>query len=304
MKYFPATPLLLLLWLFTCTTKVYSQCDPSTYMKEFDDSEIQPTLERATYSLIYFYSDSCKYCQLFNPVFENLCTLYNSDSETTKFQILKTNARVNKKLGKLFTIQHYPTLKLLHYPSKQMLEYEGGRDLHSLIDYIDLKTTVKPNYDNFQSKVKYVNDLQDLLEGGDKDKVVIFLMSHLVDWKDCHFPAHYIQRIAHSHKDIDFYVYHGDDSNSSELLPQFGVSHFPSMVYIRNGKFKSLNTEQLAYQTNEKFDGDKIVAFIESIDADGFMWRSIEPVNQDQITNDNPLDDGYESDDDIEHIEL
>lgn len=302
MKYFPIT--MLLLWLLACISYTYSQHVPSTYIKEFDDSAIQPTLEKTTYSLIYFYSDSCKYCQIFNPIFENLCALYNNnDSESTNFQILKTNARINKKLSKLFAIRHYPTLKLLHYPSKEILEYEGKRDLHSLIDYIESKTTLKPNYENFESEVKNIDDLQELLQGG-RDKVVIFIMSYFADWQDYHYPAHYIQRIASSHDAIEFYVYHGDDLHNSEILPQFSVSHFPSLVYIRNGKFKALNTEPPAYQKNEKFDGNKIETFIESIHLDESVWRPIKPVIEVPIANDDELEEGYESDDDIEHIEL
>ncbi|KAI5970542.1 ERP44 [Candida margitis] len=293
----------LLLWLVSFFSFTYSKHTPSDYIKEFNDSAIKLTLEKTTYSLIYFYSDSCKYCQLFNPVFENLCTLYNEDSEATGFQILKTNARVNKKLSKLFGIRHYPTLKLLHYPSKEILEYEGKRDLHSLIDYIGSKTTLTPNYENFKSEVKNIENPKELLENS-KDKLVIFIMSHLIDWQDYHYPSHYIQRISNTYEDIDFYVYHGDDLNHAELLPQFGVSNFPSLVYIRNGEFKSFNTEPPAYQTNDKFNGDKIIKFIESIDSDGSLWRSIEAVSVAPVIGTEQFEDDEDSEEDIEHIEL
>lgn len=297
--------LLLLLWFLFYISLAYPLHLASSYIKEFNDSAIQLTLEKTTYSLIYFYSDSCQYCQLFNPVFENLCALYNTNGteEATEFQILKTNARVNNKLSMLFGIRHYPTLKLLHYPSKEILDYEEGRDLHSLIDYIESKTLLKPKYENFQSEVKNIYDPKELLQG-DRDKVVIFIMSYMAEWKDYHYPAHDIQRIAYSHQDIDFYVYHGDDLEHSELLPQFGISNFPSLVYIREGKFKSFNTDS-AYQSNVNFDGSKIENFIDSIDLDKSWWRPIEPVKEVPITNDSHFDEGYEeSDDDIDHIEL
>ncbi|KAI5968344.1 hypothetical protein KGF57_000203 [Candida theae] len=318
MKHF--LPFQLLSWFFTCVTSSYSQSHSFANTREFNDSVIQPNLEKATYSLIYFYSDTCKYCHLFNPVFENLSTLYNKNDtgksvhENESFQILKTNARVNKKLSKLFAIRHYPTLKLLHYPSKEILEYEGKRDLHSLIDYIESKTLIKPNYANFQSGVKDIQDPRELFRG-EKEKVVIFIMSHMADWKDYHYPAHYIQSIANLYRAVDFYVCHGDDPQHAELLPQFGVSNFPSLVYIRSRKFKSLNTERLAYQTNYKFDGDKIGGFISSIDLDQSSWRLIEPVNEAQTSeetisseeneeNDDFDDIDDDDDDDIEHIEL
>ncbi|KAI5959422.1 uncharacterized protein KGF55_005399 [Candida pseudojiufengensis] len=277
------------------------------YIIEFNDSSITQTLEKSEFSLVYFYSDTCKFCQHFEPVFENLCVLYNGiDSEKSKFQILAVNALQNKRLSQLFQIQHYPSIKLLEYSSKKIIPFEYDRDLQILINFIEHHVSVQPKYDNFVSKIHDFEDLKTL--GKSKsNKIIIFAMSFLDEWQDIHFPAHFLQNLAIKYPEVEFTVVLGDKINDSSVLQIFGVSNFPSAIYLRNGSFKSLNTKSQDTLKYGELDEAQLIKFIENIENNDSNWnnqRNVEDMTDIDHTISIQRVDDYDDDDILDHIEL
>ncbi|KAI5955340.1 hypothetical protein KGF54_001901 [Candida jiufengensis] len=289
------------------------------YIKEFDDSIIQQTLEKSVFSLIYFYSDSCKFCQQFDPIFENLSVLYNHNSKSSsRFQILKTNARSNKKLSQLFKIQHYPSIKLLDYSTKKIESFEYNRELQTLITYIEHHVSIQPNFDNFESKLQKFNDLSTTLIKAN-DQLIIFTTSFLSDWKDIQYPAHFIQNLALIYPHLDITVIYSDELEDSSILQYFDVSNFPSAVYSRNGSFQTLNTNSQNYMKNNELNEAQLKKFIDTINDsenvwfdEKFMKNAKEKDNKVQQVSglsklqglNNEVIDNEEDDDILEHIEL
>ncbi len=292
-----------LLCLMTCFVGLIASMEINQMsMIEFDDNSIQETLEQSEYSLIYFYSDSCKYCRKFDPTFENLSILYNNDKERSRFQILKTNARFNKKLSELFKISKYPSLKLLDYKTKRIYDYEDDRDLQNLIGYIDRKLNINPNYDNFNTKVKYADDIKAFEHEDDdaNEQLVFFMAGYLPGWEDYKYPAHYIHQLALDYNTVEVIVVNVEELNDYELLSKFGVSQFPTVVYIKDERIKSYSTKE------NEMKLVKIKEFIENINNESTgSWKDIQFIDtkHHEIHHDNDYND--EEDDEIfEHIEL
>ncbi|WLF80417.1 hypothetical protein PVL30_004194 [Lodderomyces elongisporus] len=278
---------------------------------EVDDDTILETLKRSRYSLIYFYSDSCKYCLQFNPTFENLQSLYSS-TEEKELQILKSNGRLNKKLSQLFSVPHYPTIKLLNYKTSEIKTFDEKRDLSKLVDFIVRETKINPDFSVLDSPfLKTFNNVDTLL-ASDTDSVLILTMSYLHDWKDVDYPTHFIQHVARDHSDINFYVLKTDVMEDFDIAEKFGVSGFPSLIYLRNKQFKGLHTDAESFKSNGYLDEQKIRRFIESIkngEETNSGWRDYKErvrSSLNQSEHEYEVDHNDEDDDDyeIEHIEL
>ncbi|RLV96211.1 Protein disulfide-isomerase erp38 [Spathaspora sp. JA1] len=277
---------LVCLLLFNLTIYGVNGSEVKDFIIEFDDSSIVPNLERSEFSLIYFYSDSCKYCVKFNPVFENLSVLFNNLTNSSTFQILKTNARKNKRLSELFKIQHYPTIKLLEYKTKQIFTYEGNRDLTTLLEYLEAKVNVQPNYDNYVSPIKSITNQAEFNEfvskKNKKNKLVIFTGGYIREWKDYEYPAHFYQQLAQSptfSKNNEFAIVDIEKLSDSEILSKYEVNTFPSMIYFngKNNKFKTCHTS--SHQSKAEVDDQKIELFITGQDDNPWI-SSIEELHE------------------------
>ncbi|KAF4927214.1 Protein disulfide-isomerase erp38 [Colletotrichum viniferum] len=124
-------------------------------------------------TLVEFFAPWCGHCKNLAPVYEELASSFESNKDV---QIAKVDADAERDLGKRFGIQGFPTLKWFDGKSDKPTDYNGGRDLESLSNFITEKTNAKP-------KKKYtppsaVNMLTDesfkTIVGGDKDVFVAF----------------------------------------------------------------------------------------------------------------------------------
>lgn len=264
---------------------------------EFDDSLIQTTLEQSEHSFIYFYSDSCKYCRKFDPTFENLSVLFNNNKDRSKFQILKTNARSNKRLSELFKISKYPTLKLLEYKTKRIIDYEDNRDLQSLIGYIDRTLNIHPSFEHFHTQVKYAENLE-AIDNNPSEQLIFFMANYLPGWEDYKYPAHYIHQFALDYEGISIIVVDVEELSNYDILSKYRVSHFPTVVYIKDGNFKSYSTKENEMKVT------KIREFIENINKDSTgSWQEIQTLDTD-IQEIHHHEDNEDDDEIFEHIEL
>ncbi|KAK6464251.1 hypothetical protein DFJ63DRAFT_311550 [Scheffersomyces coipomensis] len=271
--------------------------DVTPYIKEFDDTNIAPTLEKSRYSFIYFYSDSCGYCVKFNPDFENLSLLYNSNQSSNTIpdiQILKTNARANKRVSQLFSINRYPSLRLLDFNTKEIFNYDKDkRDLPSLIEFIQQRVPdAVPDYNHFQSNVNYLDDSNFDLATTKPNSLVIFTLSFLLDWKDYHYPNHPYQRLTHheSFQHINFSLVDVDNVNIQNTIAKYHISNFPSLIYFKdNHHFKIYNSFSQNHVTRNNLSVNDIETFLNNLDSDdvqfGTWYDSISSLQKDIVTN-------------------
>ena len=92
-------------------------------------------------ALVEFFAPWCGHCKRLAPVFEELATSF--EFATDKVSIAKVDADAEKSLGKRFGIQGFPTLKWFDGSSDTPEDYNGGRDLEELQEFIVSKTGIK-----------------------------------------------------------------------------------------------------------------------------------------------------------------
>lgn len=256
-------------------------CKPaSKHVREFNDGNIEQTLAGSDFSFIYFYSEGCAYCAQFEPEFDYLSILYNNittdDNGRNSLQILKTNALKNKKLSQLFSVNKYPTLKLLNFGTKEILSYNDHRDLDSLVNFMTKNTHVHPNFDNIKSNVHYLqSDIENFIQSSSKDTLVVLTALHIQDWTDYKYPTHFYQELALSEykSDIDFVLVDVNKLENNDFLAKYAVSNFPSMIYFtRNGKFKTYHTLSQDTSVNNFLNHDLISDFLAKLSGSSPLY--------------------------------
>ncbi|CAK9441249.1 uncharacterized protein LODBEIA_P51180 [Lodderomyces beijingensis] len=311
--------IILSFWLLQFPAFLCHNSSPPASTAQIHDGDFKESLARVRYSVIYFYSDSCGYCHRFEPIYENLKLLFNGsgggggggrgeeEEEGTggnaNLQFVSTNAKENKKLSKLLSIKHYPTIKLLDSSSNRIWTFEDKREIEQLSKFITRHTQIEPNYSNIASRIQPFANVSSILTSS-RDSLIIFTMSYFHDWKDSHYPSHFIQRVASQFAPIDFYVLNVDEMTDFSVPSQFGAGKFPSAVYVRGNSFRRLNTD-----SRDRNFGDlneiRIRKFIEAVDSAGSSWVSFDE-NSRGITTGKKDGENTNDDDDfeLEHIEL
>ena len=92
-------------------------------------------------ALVEFFAPWCGHCKKLAPIYEELAT--SLDFAKDKVSIAKVDADAEKTLGKRFGIQGFPTIKWFDGKSETPEDYNGGRDLESLQEFVAGKTGIK-----------------------------------------------------------------------------------------------------------------------------------------------------------------
>lgn len=125
-------------------------------------------------TLVEFFAPWCGHCKTLAPIYEELAGTFEHAKD--KIQIAKVDADAHRDLGKRFGVQGFPTLKYFDGKSDKPTEYNSGRDLHSLTDFITDMTGAKA-----KKKLELPSQLQMLTDksfadvvGSDKHVLVAF----------------------------------------------------------------------------------------------------------------------------------
>lgn len=131
-------------------------------------------LESNKPALVEFFAPWCGHCKKLAPIYEELAQ--NFDFAKDKVSIAKVDADAEKDLGRRFGVQGFPTLKWFDGTSDTPEDYNGGRDLESLSDFIIQKSGIQVKTKKVApSAVEVLNDKSFKAEiGGDKDVLVAF----------------------------------------------------------------------------------------------------------------------------------
>jgi len=126
-------------------------------------------------ALVEFFAPWCGHCKNLAPVYEELAQNF-AFAKKDKLTIAKVDADREKSLGSRFGIQGFPTIKYFDGKSDKPEEYNGGRDLESLTEFLTKKTGIKPKKKvAAPSQVEMLNDKTFKEQiGGDKDVIVAF----------------------------------------------------------------------------------------------------------------------------------
>jgi len=131
-------------------------------------------------ALVEFFAPWCGHCKTLAPIYEELGAAFAHAKD--KVSIAKVDADANRDLGQRFGVQGFPTLKWFDGVSETPVDYNSGRDLESLISFIegklDGKVTAKKGKSGeaaAEDEVVMLTDATfDGTVGGDKAVLVAF----------------------------------------------------------------------------------------------------------------------------------
>lgn len=114
--------------------------------------------------LVMFYAPWCGHCKTIKPIFEKLGEHFK-DSE--KYEIGSMDATANEVDGE--EIQGFPTIKFYPAGSESSIDYKGGRDLESMIKFVESDGTEQPEAENDEEDEDYDDEEDDEYDEDDED---------------------------------------------------------------------------------------------------------------------------------------
>ncbi|KAK8815187.1 hypothetical protein WA158_003399 [Blastocystis sp. Blastoise] len=118
------------------------------------------TIKNNPYIFIKFYAPWCANSQVFAPIWRQIAIIFSEEKDVV---IAELNNDVYHNIGQRLGVTDYPAL--FFFKDEKAIEYEGERDVESLVDYINTNTgtqrsidgSLKPEYgilEEFEEIVK------------------------------------------------------------------------------------------------------------------------------------------------------
>jgi len=189
-------------------------------------------------ALVEFFAPWCGHCKSLAPVYEQLAQDFAFAKKDNKLTIAKVDADREKSLGKRFGIQGFPTIKYFDGKSQDPEDYNGGRDIESLTDFLIKKTGIKPKKKAAAapSQVEMLND-KTFKEhiGSDKDVLVAFT----APWcGHCKTLAPVWETVAHdftNEPNVLIAKVDAEAENAKATAKDQGVSSYPTIKFFPRG---------------------------------------------------------------------
>ncbi|KAH7419275.1 thioredoxin-like protein [Cadophora sp. MPI-SDFR-AT-0126] len=186
-------------------------------------------------ALVEFFAPWCGHCKNLAPVYEQLAQDFSGAKD--KISIAKVDADAEKSLGKRFGIQGFPTIKYFNGKDETPEDYNGGRDLESLTEFISKKTGIKAKKAKVApSAVEMLNDktFKEKI-GADQDAIVAFT----APWcGHCKTLAPIWEKVAQDFASEDGVLIAKVDAeadNAKATAKDQGVSSYPTIKFFPKG---------------------------------------------------------------------
>ncbi|KAL0944021.1 Protein disulfide-isomerase erp38 [Colletotrichum truncatum] len=185
-------------------------------------------------TLVEFFAPWCGHCKNLAPTYEDLAHAFESSKDV---QIAKVDADAERDLGKRFGVQGFPTLKWFDGKSDKPTDYNGGRDLESLSNFITEKTSVKPRKKYTPpSAVDMLTDKSfETTIGGDKDVLVAFTAPWCGHCKNLAPTWETLAQDFSLDEGVVIAKVDAEAENSKGVAAAQGVSSYPTIKFFPKG---------------------------------------------------------------------
>ncbi|TRM64680.1 thioredoxin-like protein [Schizophyllum amplum] len=184
--------------------------------------------------LVEFFAPWCGHCKKLAPTYEEVADAFSRSKDVF---VAKVDADAHKSLGSKYGVTGFPTLKWFNGDGEAE-PYESGRDLTSLVSFIETKSGVKSSIPPPPPPAYTVADASDF------DQVVLddtkdVLVAFTAPWcGHCKRMKPEFEKTAK-----DFETEHNclvvnvdaDDAKNKDLASKYGVSSYPTLKFFGKG---------------------------------------------------------------------
>ncbi|GMG21486.1 unnamed protein product [Ambrosiozyma monospora] len=247
------------------------------YVITVDENNFEEVvLKSGKNSFVKFYADWCSHCKKMAPTWESLALGFKNKEE---MQIVEINADKNKKIGKMFGITGYPTLKLFKADDvNHPLEYNGGRDYMSFINFIKATTgiegrTAKPpggkGSKKSASKVVQLHDgsIERMVEHKERSAIIAFTKEKCIHCEKLKDTWNKLADVYH--RDLERVLISQVNTSGDEptdwLKNRYEVTSFPTILFVTDGNLDE----------PEVYEGDRsLTDLVRFVNEKTFLHRS------------------------------
>jgi len=182
---------------------------------------------------VEFYAPWCGHCKKLAPDYEIVGDAFAKFS--SQAVIAKVDADKHKELGTRFGVSGFPTLKFFPKGSKEPQDYEGGRGIDDIIEFVNNKAGTRAKVSKPPSDVTVLSpsNFDQIVLDSTKDVLVEFY----APWcGHCKSLAPVWEKLANVYKNEKGVVVANLDADKhKELGTRFGVSGFPTIKFFPKG---------------------------------------------------------------------
>jgi protein disulfide-isomerase-like protein len=247
-------------------------------VKELTPDDFDSVVDGSKHVFVKFYAPWCGHCKRMAPDYDKVGEAFSKASDVV---IAKVDADKYKDLGGRFGVKGFPTLKFFPKGSTTPEEYNGGRDIDDIINFVNGKagTRVKVSTPPSSVTVLTPENFDQIVLDSSKDVLVEFY----APWcGHCKSLAPIYDKLAAVYKpDAHVVIAKVDADKHKELATKYGVSGYPTLIFFPKGdksgvKYESgrdlkdfvsyLNEKTGTQRTEEGRLSDK-AGRVESLDA-------------------------------------
>uniref|UniRef100_A0AC35FXX6 Protein disulfide-isomerase n=1 Tax=Panagrolaimus sp. PS1159 TaxID=55785 RepID=A0AC35FXX6_9BILA len=211
--------------LFTFLVIINAEYEKDEGVFILTDSNFDDFLAENPTVLIEFYAPWCGHCKTLAPEYEKAA------KRLKDVPLAKVDATVETELNKRFKIEGFPTLKFWK-DGENPIDYDGGRDADSIVQWLKEKTD--PNYKPPPEEV--VSLTVETFDEFISDKPIMLLEFYAPWCGHCKKLAPEFEKAAQKLKEHKIPLAKVDATAEKRLGDQFGVSGYPTLKILRNGR--------------------------------------------------------------------
>ncbi|KAF2549176.1 hypothetical protein F2Q70_00020298 [Brassica cretica] len=119
---------------------LFASCVRSKETKEFvltlDHTNFTETINKHDFIVVEFYAPWCGHCKQLAPEYEKAASELSSHVPPVVLAKIDASEETNKEFATKYSVQGFPTIKILRNGGKAVQEYNGPREADGIVTYL------------------------------------------------------------------------------------------------------------------------------------------------------------------------